>query len=269
MKRSKRTRSPALSVEVIEFMTEFARYLLAAGVSRNRFARIVELAYFHAASQQARFRNNRLNQSAVAAMTGLTRTRVRTLLRPGQGNVERTNDRLDRIVGTWASDAEYITSTFAPRRLRILGSSPSFSSLLQKVGGDIPLRSVLRELDRQGQISIDGQYVKLTRAAQRELESRSLRQLSRALSRVIQGTGIAIERAAPVRTVTMEMTFPALSGAGRILMQRRLTKMLKALVVDVEAAGAAVGLESPANVKKRKKRVSQARLLLLTHEKEI
>jgi hypothetical protein len=268
MKRSKTNKATDQSTEVVEFMTEFARFLLAAGISRNRFVRIVEFAYFQAASQKGRFQNDRLNQSAVAAMTGLTRTQVRAMLRRAQGALEITNDRVDRIVGAWTSDAEYITSTFAPRRLRIVGPRPSFSTLVDKVGGDIPARSVLRELERQRLVSVGGRYVKLTQFARGETESRSLRQLSRALARVIQGTGDVRQGGSPVRTVTMDVCFPAMSGAGRILMQRRLSKILKAFMVDVEAAGAAVGMESPSSLINAKGRVSQARLLLLTHEKE-
>jgi hypothetical protein len=249
-------------------MTEFARFLLAAGITRNRFSRIVELAYFQAASEEARFQNNRLNQSAVAAMTGLTRTQVRAMLRKTRGTPECPNDRLDRIVAAWTSDAEYTTAAFAPRRLRIAGPSPSFSTLVRKVGGDIPSRSVLRELVRQQLVSLNGGYVKLAHFTQSEMQFRLLRQLSRSLARMIQGMGETGQRASPMRAVTMEVTYPALSGAGRILMQRRLSKILSTLVVDVEAAGAAVGMESPTSRKKGKSRVSKARLLLLTHEKE-
>jgi hypothetical protein len=268
MKRSITKKSGDRAHEVVEFMAEFARFLLAAGISRNRFTRIVEFAYFQAASQEARFQNNRLNQSAVAAMTGLTRSQVRSMLRRARDSLERVNDRVDRIVGAWTSDAEYITATFAPRRLRIVGAAPSFSALVRKVGGDIPPRSVLRELERQRLVAVDGGYVKLTRAAHSEIESRSLRHLSSALARMIQTTGEVGQRVSPVRTVTMEVCYPALSGVGRILMQRRLSKILKSLMMDIEAAGTAIGIESPPSLKGRKGRMSQARLLLLTREKD-
>jgi len=266
MKRSKNKNPNDRVHEVVEFMAEFARFLLAAGISRNRFARIVEFAYFQAASQEARFQNNRLNQSAVAAMTGLTRSQVRAMLRRTKGAFEAANDRLDRIVSAWTSDAEYISTSLAPRRLRIVGPRPSFSTLVRKAGGDIPHRSVLRELERQRLVVVDGRYVKLTRAARSENDSRSLRQLSRALARLIHSTNKSDQPGSPVRTVTMEVSYPALSGAGRIVMQRRLSKILKALMVDVEAAGAAVGVESPPRSQKGKERMSQARLLLLTRE---
>jgi hypothetical protein len=268
MKRSNSKRPIDQSREVVDFMTEFARFLLAAGISRNRFSRIVEIAYFQAASAKARFQNNRLNQSAVAAMTGLTRTQVRAMLRKVQGTLERANDRLDRIVTAWTSDAEYTTAAFSPRRLRIVGPRPSFSTLVRKAGGDIPPRSVLRELERQQLVLVEGGYVKLAKVTHSEVQFRLLRQLSRSLTRMIQGMGEAEQRDSPIRAVTMEVNFPALSGAGRILMQRRLSKILRALIVDVEAAGVAVGMESPSRNRNGKGRMSQARLLLLTHEKE-
>jgi hypothetical protein len=67
----------------------------------------------------------------------------------------------------------------------------------------------------------------------------------------------------------MEVSYPAQSGAGRILMQRRLSKSLKTFMLDVEAAGAAVAMESPSTIKNNKGRMSQARILLLTQEKDI
>jgi hypothetical protein len=67
----------------------------------------------------------------------------------------------------------------------------------------------------------------------------------------------------------MEVSYPAQSGAGRILMQRRLAKSMKAFMAELEAAGAAVALESPSKDRAGKSRVSHAKLLLLTQEREI
>jgi hypothetical protein len=268
MKRSAK-KVDAGNVEIVEFMTEFARLLLAAGISRTKFARMVEFAYFQAASLGARFQNNRLNQSAVAAMTGLTRSQVRTMLNRHHDASDRTNDRVDRIIATWSSDAEYITTSFEPRRLRISGPSPSFTTLVEKVGGDIPARSMLRELERVKAVSLTGNYVSLSREAQSQHETRSLRQLSSALTRLLQGEGEIGQVASPLRAVTMEVSYPAQSGAGRILMQRRLAKSMKAFMAELEEAGAAVALESPSKDRGGKTRTSHAKLLLITQEREI
>jgi hypothetical protein len=269
MKRAIRKKSADRTHEVVEFMTAFARFLLAAGISRNTFARIVEFAYFQASYVDARFQNKRLNQSAVAAMTGLTRSQVRAMLRQVRAAPDSVAGRIDRIIAIWTSDAEYVTASFSPRRLRIFGSAPSFSTLVRKAGGDIPPRALLRELERQKLVSVDRPYVKLTSVGRNEIESRSLRRLSSALARVIGTTGESDGTASPLQADTMEVRYPALSGPGRILMQRRLAKILKTFVVDVEAAAAAVGIESPSRIKNAKHRISQAKLLLITRESEI
>ncbi len=269
MKNDKKQEANGKDMEIVEFMTEFARFLVAAGIPRTKFSRMVEFAYFQAASQDARFRNNRLNQSAVAAMTGLTRSQVRTMLKRQRSALEKTNDRIDRIIATWTSDAEYITAAFAPRRLRLIGPIPSFTTLVDKVGGDIPSRSILRELERQNFVSVDGRHVSLTRAAHSEHKTRSLRQLSSALARLLCTSGDVARDGSPLRAVTMEVNYPAQSSAGRILMQRRLAKSMKAFMADVEAAGAAVAMEAPSSAKNAKSRKSLAKILLITHEKEI
>lgn len=269
MKRPSQKKSDDRTHEIVAFMTEFARFLLAAGISRNKFSKLVEFSFFRAASSHARFQNKRLNQSAVAAMTGLTRSQVREMLKRAPGDVATSNDRLDRIIGAWTSDAEYITVTNAPRRLRIDGVSPSFFSLVRKVGGDIPPRSVLREMQRQRLVVVKDRYVKLSEFAKNDNDSRSLRQLSNALARVIQLTGNDEQQVSVGRAVTMEVSYPALSGAGKILMQRRLSKILRTFLIDLEAAGNAVALESPSKRRGGSKRVSQTRLLLLTREQDI
>lgn len=247
-------------------MTEFARFLLSAGISRKRFSRIVELSYLEAASLEARFQNNRVNQSAVAAMTGLTRTQVRRLLRRDRGRAELPSDRIDRVVNAWTTDAEYITSTLAPRRLRLSGQTPSFQSLVQRAGGDIPARSVLRELVRQNLVVVGRSFVSLRQSVQRDRDVRSLKQLSIALARTIATSGNMNQLGSLLRPITMEVAYPAHSGIGRILMQRRVSRILKSFLADIESAGAAVALESPVRAGAVPAAVSRIKLMLLTHD---
>lgn len=267
MKRSSGKNARSQEFEIVDFMTEFARFLVMAGVSRRRFARMVEYAYFRAASEQARFHNARLNQSAVAAMTGLTRSQVRLMLKQEHRTLDARNDCIDRIINTWTSDAEYITVNFTPRQLRLTGPRPSFSSLVKKVGGDIPSRSILRELRRQRLVDISGNKISLNPTTTTG-ETRALRHLSAALARLIASSGDAKYRPSPLRTVSLEVSYAAQSAAGRILMQRRLSKILKSAVAEIEAAGSAIAMESPSMLSGSSGKVSNARLLVLTHEQD-
>src|SRR5688572_27036192 len=95
-----RTRAPRQAVEeaVAELLSELARYLVAAGVPFPRFAGISRFAFFTAASQSAKFGNDRLNQSAIAAMTGLTRVQVREFAKQLTPELPHTKDRLEDVI---------------------------------------------------------------------------------------------------------------------------------------------------------------------------
>src|SRR5262245_58118785 len=84
--------------DLIGFLVEFARLLLAAGISSDQFSKLTQLAYLRAASSDARFSNDRINQSAVAAMTGLNRTQVRSLLKKERATPKNKITRIDRVV---------------------------------------------------------------------------------------------------------------------------------------------------------------------------
>jgi Family of unknown function (DUF6502) len=265
MKKERKKRIERRETEVVNFMTEFARFLVAAGISSARFSRIAKLAYFQAASLEGKFLNARVNQSAVAAMTGLTRSQVRAFLRGRKSFPSTDDDRLERLISGWASDAEFITSTLNPRRLRITGSGSSFPALVRRYGGDLPPRSVLRELERRLLVVRSGEYVQLSNAARNQRKIRRLQQLAGTLAQVIRGDEWDITDDLSMRAIAMEVSFPTSSSAGRILLQRRISKSIKAFIAELEAAGNAVAMESPPPAS-RKGSMSQARLLLLTRD---
>ena len=248
-------------------MSEFARFLVAAGISSTRFSRIAKLAYFRAASPEGRFLNDRVNQSAIAAMTGLNRSQVRALIRERESLTSNDDDRLERLISAWTSDAEFATSALNPRKLRITGAAPGFSNLVKKYGGDLPPRSVLRELERRKLVVRRGDYVQLSIAARNQGKMRRLQQLSGALAQIIRGNEWDLTDNLSLRTATMEVSFPAPSSAGRILLQRRMSRSIKAFIAELEAVGAAVAMESPPPANRRG-RTSHARLLLLTKDSQ-
>src|SRR5688572_22924849 len=107
MARSVETRNDAVEATLVEFMTEFARHLVAAGIPSARFCGIARVAYFAAATEHARFSNDRLNQSAVAAMTGLTRSQVRRFAKQSSPSAPSSRDRLGVLIDGWSTDASF------------------------------------------------------------------------------------------------------------------------------------------------------------------
>jgi hypothetical protein len=248
---------------LIEFLTEFAKYLLAAGVSVSRFEGSAQLAFLLAASKQSRFRNCKVNRSAVAAMTGLTRTQVRNLLRTNAHSVIHRESRIDRIVTGWISDPLFTTTAGNARALPIHGRVRSFTVLAKKYGGDVTPRALQSELLRQGLIRLKGDRVTLSNKARRTKDPIQLDRLASALAKVL-GQSEPNASVRPLKFLTAHVTYETPIAAGRILLQRRLNQGLKAFATDVQSAGSAIAKTSRRN--KTTRRMSRTSFLLVSQD---
>ena len=249
----------------MEFMSEFARYLVAAGISSDRFAAIARRAFYNAASRDARFRNRRLNQSAVAAMTGLTRVQVRGLSKQESAEFDAGPDRLEKIIEGWASDPVFVTSNYSPRRLGIGHQSAGFNALVRKYGGDIPARSILRELVRVGCVTVEKKLATLHPRARRTLGQARLHSLSTSLAELIRESESCFDARRPLKTINGQVLYRTSSAKGRILMERRMARGLSALMTELQIAGNAASVESPPEVHQAG-RVTRARIVLVSEE---
>src|SRR6478735_2650457 len=234
------------AVDLTEFLTEFARLMLGAGVSHDQFSQLSELAFLRAAVFGARFRNSRINQSAVAAMTGLNRTKVRSLLRSDARSRKPIENRIDRVIAAWVSEAELLTASGQPRSIKLVGEKVSFSYLAKRYGRDVPAKALLRELTRRRLVIVRNGFVTLSQSARRTRETKRLSQISRALASVLRlPSGEPESRS--IRVSTFEVTHAATTAVGRVLLQKRISRSLRAFMCEVEAASAAVALEAPAS----------------------
>jgi Family of unknown function (DUF6502) len=246
-------------------MSEFARYLLSAGVTSSRFARVARLAYFRAASNGSKFRNSRLNQSAVAAMTGLTRVEVRSFAKFERSNATARPDRITRIVIGWSTDIAFLTNDSLPRRLRIGGRRSDFAELVQRYGGDLPARSVLRELERNGLVTVKADSVQLNDWSRRTTGQIRLKQIVQCLTQLLDQGSVSSENATPLRTLLKEVTYPTSSPKGRALVQRKSLERLRSFVGELQAAGMAASVETPPSRGRSTKKV-RTRVLVITEE---
>jgi Family of unknown function (DUF6502) len=249
---------------LVEFLTEFARYLLAAGVSISQFQGAAQLAFLQAAAANARFGNARVNQSAVAAMTGLTRTQVRTMLRAPNNAASARESRAEQMVRGWLSDPVFTTAAGNARVLQRSGRGPSFAALARKYGGDVPPRALQAELLRQGFIRMQGTRLALSSAARRTREPAELGHLAVALARLISRTEGPPGKG-QLRLLSAQAVYEAPVAAGRVLLQRRVHQGLKAFVTDVEAAGASIAKASRAK-RATARRMSRTSVLLVSQD---
>lgn len=251
--------------EVTEFMCEFACLLVAAGLTSTRFFDIARLAYFRAASLDAKFRNNRTNQSAVAAMTGLTRVQVRAFAKEMGPSGPSKPDRIQNMIRGWQTDEVFATSNYSPRRLSTGSKNGSFGQLVRRYGGDVPTRSILREMTRTGLVTVRGGFVYLNQRARQTRGEAKLQHLSQVLAQLIRQSGPARDRAYSLRAMIREVTYPSASPKGRAVLQKKSGEGLRAFMSELTAAGYAASIETPPTGT-RTTRVTRSRVLILTEE---
>lgn len=180
-------------------------------------------------------------------MTGLTRVQVRQFARQSEPIPPATRDRIEGVVEGWMFDSDFLTPARTPRRLSTKGGSSGFAALVRKYGGDIPSRSVLRELERNGYVNCRNGFVTLKRSARQSREEQRLTQLSRLLLQLLKAPGAPnTTPVSSMRTWSGEAIYPASSEKGRAILNKRIAGNLQALVMAVEAMGVAAATDSPA-----------------------
>ena len=163
MSKRRAPRTPEVGTPLIDFLSAFAEFLLAAGIKNSQFAAMMRLAFFQAASASAKLGNERINQSSVAAMTGLTRPQVRKFAQQTLPALPVRPDRIEKVVDGWTSDPRFADGKRGPSRLLISGRGDTFQSLVRKYGGDLPHKAILREMLRHELVSIRDGCVSLDR----------------------------------------------------------------------------------------------------------
>ena len=251
--------------DVLSFLTEFSRLLMAAGFSSGQFNQLAELAFFRAASDEARFRNSRINQSSVAAMTGLNRSRIRALVRAEKKKSHLpAEDRREKLLVAWMSEPEFLTPLGEPRRLKVVGKKGSFGALAQRHGGDIPPKALLRDLLRRRLVRVSDGYVYLQSNAREVTGAKRVEQVAGALSLAMRLPSGASNRRA-MKVMSFEVKHSAPSAIGRILLQRRISKSLRGFMAELDAACNAIALDAPAKTP-QSKRMGKTAVVLMTQD---
>lgn len=226
-----------------------------------QFQAAAQQAFIRAASVHARLRNARVNQSAVAAMTGLTRTQVRALLRPSSAAIPSRISRVDHLVVGWTTDPLFATATGGGRVLSLEPGRRNFAALARKYGADITPRALLAELKRQGLVRRVNRGVRLTRLAKGTKSSRDLRNLSLAMSQAIRAPA-GSDGKRPLKVTHAELVYPAPTPIGQAILQRRVGRGLQAFLADVETATSAAA-RTGARSSRSNPRMSKLSVLLI------
>jgi hypothetical protein len=165
--------SRGVQQDMIPMLVPLVRLFLRAGLGAGEFALASKLAFIRVAAENATIAQ-RLNASAIAASTGLTRKEVRALLSllGSSGPLPRrdiTRQRTVRVLQGWITDPAYHDRDGVPKPLPMRGGDVSFEGLVRRFAGDVTPVSVFRELQRAGSVSrAQSGLIKLRRQSTRQ-----------------------------------------------------------------------------------------------------
>jgi hypothetical protein len=141
----------ALSAALIRMVRPLVRILLRNGVSYGTFSDLTKWLFVDVARQEFGIKGRKQSISRISVITGLTRKEVKRLLElpePQNRRDEETYNRAARVIAGWRRDRDFQNRQGKPSVLKIRGRGPSFSELVKRFSGDLPVRAVLDELLR-------------------------------------------------------------------------------------------------------------------------
>jgi hypothetical protein len=137
-------------------------------VSYNTFADLAKWVYVDTATKEFGIQGRKQTTSRVSVITGLSRKevlRVRQLDRPDDSPSTERYNRAARVIAAWRRESTFLDARGAPLPLPITGSGQTFSQLVKRFSGDVPVRAILDELIRVDAVEqlADGRVRLLTR----------------------------------------------------------------------------------------------------------
>jgi len=154
---------------VLRLFRPLVRVLLRNGVSYRTFADFAKWVYVDVATKEFGIEGRKQSTSRVSVITGLSRKevkRVRELPRPDDtASVERYN-RAARVIAAWRRESNFQDAEGNAAPLLLEGTGATFSELVKRFSGDVPVRAILDELIRIGAVERleDGRVGLLVRA---------------------------------------------------------------------------------------------------------
>jgi hypothetical protein len=158
----------ALSAATLQLLRPLVTILLRNNVSHRTFTELAKLVYVEVANAEFGIAGKKQTTSRIAILTGLTRKEVQRLLaQPPDTEPVSAEEyhRASRVITGWVRDPDFGDGKGHPYPLRMEGERASFSTLVKRYSGDIPIRAMVDELVRVGAVKQlkDGRICLLSR----------------------------------------------------------------------------------------------------------
>lgn len=145
----------ALTNATLQLLRPLVRILIRNNVSHRTFADLAKRVYVEVANAEFGIDGKQQTVSRIAILSGLTRKDVQRLLTlptHAQSITAEEYHRGSRVITGWIRDPDFRDGKGHPRPLRMEGKGASFSKLVKRYSGDIPVRALLDELLRVGAV---------------------------------------------------------------------------------------------------------------------
>lgn len=142
-----------ISAAVIRLLRPLVQILLRNGVSYHTFSEFAKWVFIDVASKDFGIRGRKQSTSRVSVITGISRKevkRVKQLPRPDDSASTEKYNRAARVITAWRREREFVDAEGEPALLPMSGSGATFSKLVKRFSGDVPVRAILDELIRIG-----------------------------------------------------------------------------------------------------------------------
>ena len=124
-------------------------------MSYGTFADLAKWIYVDVAAKEFTIEGRKQSTSRVAVLTGLSRKEVKRMQgipRPDDSHQDEKYNRAARIIAAWRREPEFQDANGKPCSLSISGPWSTFSDIVRRFSGDVPVRAVLDELLRIGAV---------------------------------------------------------------------------------------------------------------------
>lgn len=157
----------ALNAAMAKILAKLARIMLRNGLSYDNFSELSKHVFVEVAENEFPIDGRKISASRISTITGIPRKEVSRLLKlswASDEDVSAKRNRAARVLAAWQRDEQFHDRKGDPVNLSLEGS-PSFTELVRKYSGDLPVRAIADELQRVGAIeSVEGKYRLTARA---------------------------------------------------------------------------------------------------------
>ena len=144
-----------LQASIARLLKPLVRLLLRNGISYGVFADIAKRIFVEVALEDGSLPGRKTTVSRASVLTGLSRkeiARIQKLPRVSDTHIQDRYNRAARVITGWMRDESFTDAAGNPKALPIEGGEGSFSQLVRKYSGDVPVRAILDELTRVGTV---------------------------------------------------------------------------------------------------------------------